>query len=279
MTLRASLALALGAILGSNLGDYERQINSAESITDSPCTPRLRESIIITPSIGEQLRGALDVATVATAVEVLQSCGILAISSAISGREATDFLYHALNMAKLLLESRERVRAASSALWSELAEELRTEPFLASGEAIRERQSGRLDLLLPHTLPFNSSGFTLNRYALPVLRSVFGGEHFELKSEHFVTALPGTRAQHWHRDDAPLFRGFTANAAQSVYAVNAFVALEHVSLEAGPTEYLLGSHLMNDADVEKLLSQPHTAAAFSWPQGSMVLMDYRTAHR
>lgn len=279
MTLRASLALALGAILGSYLGDYQRQINSSKILADSPCTSHLREAIIVEPSIGEQLRGALDAATVTTAVEVFQSCGVLAISSAISGREATDFLYHASNMAKPLLESRERVQAASYKLWNELTEELQTESFLTAGEALRERQSGRLDLLLPHTLPFNSSGFTLNRYALPILRGVFGGEHFELKSEHFVTALPGTRAQHWHRDDAPLFRGFTANGAQSVYAVNVFVALEHVSLEAGPTEYLLGSHLMNDTQVDRLLRQPHTAAAFSWPQGSIVLMDYRTAHR
>jgi hypothetical protein len=279
MLLRASISLALGAIVGTYLGANHRQKGSTALLSSSTCSPRLREALIITPSIGEKLRGALDAATVATAVEVFHSCGVLAIGGAVSGHEATDFLYHGTRMAQPLLESRERVRAASLAPWSDLPEAVRAEPFLSAGEALRERQDGRLDLLLPHTLPFNSSGFTLNRFALPVMRGVFGGERFELKSEHVVTALPGTSAQHWHRDDAPLFAGPAATGPRGVYAVNAFVALEHVSLEAGPTEYLLGSHLVSDTHVDALLSTAHAAAAFSWPQGSIVLMDYRTAHR
>ena len=51
--------------------------------------------------------------------------------------------------------------------------ELRLEPFLAGGEALRERSSGRLDLLLPHTMPFNDSSLVLNAFAMPVLAAIF----------------------------------------------------------------------------------------------------------
>ena len=61
--------------------------------------------------------------------------------------------------------------------------------------------------------------------------------------------------------------------------MNVFVALSHVPLEAGPTEYLLGSHLESDKAVEQLLDQEHQAAVFEWARGTMVLMDYRTVHR
>ena len=64
-----------------------------------------------------------------------------------------------------------------------------------------------------------------------------------------------------------------------MYAVNIFVALSQVPLEAGPTEYLLGSHLESDKAVEQLLDQEHQAAVFEWARGTVVLMDYRTVHR
>mmetsp|Transcript_28295 Transcript_28295/g.57943 ORF Transcript_28295/g.57943 Transcript_28295/m.57943 type:complete len:291 (+) Transcript_28295:149-1021(+) len=188
-----------------------------------------------------------------------------------------------------LLESRSRVQSVSGASWSDLESGTRFEPFLLSGEALRERQSGRLDLLMPHTLPFNHSAVVINSFVVAVLREVFDKQKFELKSVHAIASLIGTSEQNWHRDSGPLFpineqngSGALAEEAGSnlgVYAVNAFVALDDVPLEAGPTQYLLGSHTLSNAQIQTGLSVEHEAAAFAWPQGSVVLMDYRTIHR
>ena len=242
------------------------------------CTATHRSNLIVHLSVAEQLRGSLDRQSIAKAVEAFQACGLVAISGALSERETADFAFHAERMIEPLLKSRERVRGFAAVPFDKLADTAQNEMFLNAGEAIRERQAGRLDLLLPHTLPFNSTGVVLNNFLIPVLADIFHGKKFELKSAHTVTSLPGTASQHWHRDDAPLFH---ENAAfrPSTYAINAFVALDKVRPEEGPTEYLLGSHVQSHSSVKAALGGEHVAAVFEWPRGSVVLMDYRTVHR
>ena len=268
--------LALGFALFSEHGVRRRLL--ATNMVLPACGPQEREGLVILPSKGERMRARLDVATQARAINTFYACGLVAIHGAISHAETDEFAFHAERFMEPLLDSRARVRSAAraGAHWKDMSEDLRNEIFLASGEAIRERQAGRLDLLLPHSMPFNSSGFVLNRFASDILRGIFENSRFELKSAHAVVSLPETAAQHWHRDDEPLFGDAYPTG---VYAVNMFAALGDVPLEKGPTEYILGSHLATSATVEQILVQPHEAAAFAWPKGSLVLMDYRMAHR
>jgi hypothetical protein len=248
-----------------------------------PCTEAHRQNLVIVPSAEERSTGRFERSTVIKAVGTFRACGLVALSKVVPASEALDFAHHASRMLAPLLESRSRVQSVSSTSF----ENVKNEPFLLSGEALRERQSGRLDLLLPHTLPFNRSGIIINKFALAVLREIFDQQSYELKSVHAVASLPGTDAQNWHRDDGPLFPekrldgGIREEAATNlgVYAVNAFIALNDVSLAAGPTEYILGSHAYSNSHIKKDLAENHEAVAFAWPRGSVCLMDYRTVHR
>jgi hypothetical protein len=252
------------------------------------CGDHERQELIITPSFTERMNGKLEVSTLSRAVNVFRKCGAVAINGAVSAEAIDDFKFHLFNMISPLLESRDKVKAeALYKSWNELSTTTKEEPFLASGEAIRERQSGRLDVLLPHTLPFNSTDVVLNRYTIDILNKIFDDQLFELKSVHGVISLPGTTSQKWHRDDGPLFpvgmeeEDTSSKSMKSinVYAVNAFIALSDVKLANGPTEYMLGSHLESNKQMKETLSLEHQAVAFEWPKGSLVLMDYRTVHR
>ena len=273
----AAVALLLGICLGTTFtASFSRQPAGEVLRQANLCDEHRQRSIVVIPGDGERQRGRLDVATIESAANIFRACGLVAISAAVSRSEVDDFAHHADLVMAPLLESRARVRSSKKTR----VQDFHDEPFLSAGEAIRERQDGRLDLLLPHTLPFNASAFTINPLALGLIRDIFShsnGGSFELKSVHAVTALPGTRAQQWHRDDEPIFQD---PGATGVYALNAFVALSDVGLTSGPTEYLLGSHTVPDGQIQELLAAPHVAAAaFAWPKGSIVLMDYRTVHR
>lgn len=216
-----------------------------------------------------------------SAAETLRRCGLLAIAGAVPMSVVEDFHYHANKMLSPLLESRSRLKSRPERQYDDLPGDLQTEGFLSNGEVIRERSPGRLDLLLPHAMPFNHTAITLNRFAMEIMASVFDGQAFELKSAHTVVSLPGAPSQQWHRDDSPLFPaggGLFSRGEAPVYAINAFVSLTDVTIEMGPTEYLVGSHQKSNGNVESIIAKNHEAAVFSWPAGSLVLMDYRLAH-
>ena len=126
---------------------------------------------------------------------------------------------------------------------------------------------------------------SLLRFVIALVARIFGGARgagaFELKSAHAIVALPGARRQAWHRDDGPLFPELPDARARALppYALNAFVALEHTPLDAGPPEFLLGSHRRSDAALNAALSREYASAALPLARGSVVLMDYRTGHR
>lgn len=264
-----------------------REYNSFKSSPSLSCTENFRRSLIIIPSASEYLSGHLHSNTINQAEATFRACGVVAISKAVSKDMTDDFHFHATRMMSPLLHSRERLKAASNYSWADLPDGLKREPFLAAGDGFRERMDGRLDLLLPHSLPFNDSRIVLNGFALGVLRKLFDEQRFELKSAHAITALPGTAAQNWHRDDGPLFpttnrasvEEGSAASSLGIFAVNVFVSLRLVDFSMGPTEYLLGSHLNENHRVQQELSENHQAAVFEWPPGSIVLMDYRTVHR
>lgn len=248
--------------------------NSTSSVTNMDtkknlymCGENEKNSLIISPTTRERITGKLEKETITRAVSVFRKCGAVAINSAVSSRAIDDFEYHLNHMMSPLLESRERIKQVSKhkTSWDQLSNLEQSELFLASGEGIRERQSGRLDLLLPHTMPFNSTEVILNKYTMPILHEIFDHQLFELKSVHGVISLPGTKAQKWHRDDGPLFPqgdnledlANKKEKSKNVYAINAFIALKNVKLENGPTEYMTGSHLETNHDMKLTLSEEH----------------------
>lgn len=260
-----------------------------------PAAPVCRaEEVVITPTATERLQGRLSDDSLARAVRCFARCGAVAVSGAVSdGSVLRQFERAVHESLEQPLASRAQARTAVRAavaraeggppvwdsLWADPS--VRAERFFELGEVLRERHDGRLDLMLPHHHPFNSSKFCLNRFVLPILARILGGDGhgggtFELKSVHAVVSLPGTRAQGWHRDDAPLFG---PTAPTPTYAVNAFLALDDVPLEAGPTEVLLGSHARGNDAVDELLLANFTSVAFELPRGSLLLTDYRLVHR
>ena len=245
----------VGAACGAVMYRYKSEL--VHLINQRAC---YSERLTITPSAGERLRRQFDHKTVRVVEETFSTCGLVAISTVIAQDTVEDVAFHAGMMIGPLLESRLRVREASASPYSALPEAIKNEIFLASGEGFRERSSGRLDLLLPHSMPFNDTNLVTNAFITPSLRALFGST-FELKSSHAISSLPGSAAQHWHRDDEPIWTETRA------YAVNVFVSLGYVSLDAGPTEFLPGTHLMADVAVQEIMAKGFKPVAFEWPPG------------
>ena len=157
-------------------------------------------------------------------------CGVVAINN-IFPVDMLDSLK--VDLDKLLhplLESRRRIRAAvQRARVSRMrpqhlffgaasANGIFNEPYLASWDWIRERNTGRLDVTLPkeffmkgYAPHFQQSSVLKMIEENPIIRSFLPrllGTNMQLKSMHVLYALnasEGCKDQHWHRDDALLF--------------------------------------------------------------------------
>lgn len=196
-----------------------------------------------------------------------------------------------------LLASRNRLRAAlqdgdASLPWHGNAS-LQDELLLRSGDRYRERDAGRIDLLLPWSDPFNSTALVANPLILSTLEALLGAD-FELKSVHGLHALPGAPDQMWHRDAPLLWQGRGVHhpepggLVEPGFAANVFVPLtDVVDASCGPTEFALGSHLWGEdwqgqwERCPKPTARRHEGAQvqFWTPRGSATISDYRTVHR
>lgn len=89
-----------------------------------------------------------------------------------------------------------------------------------------------------------------------------------------VISHPGAGAQETHRDSNFLFGGLDMEIGLPPFAMTMLTPLLDVSLDMGPTEFWIGSHVRRDKEVTAVPSQrlPLTA-------GSVVLIDARTFHR
>jgi hypothetical protein len=119
--------------------------------------------------------------------------------------------------------------------------------------------------------PFGEFSVYANRSVIEILHLVFN-RTFVLESFGVVLSLPGARAQHAHRDGAPLF-GSELDVILPAWAVTVAIPLIDMNLEQGTTEIFPGSHRWPRWKESSSSVMPDV------PAGCGVMWDDRTFHR
>jgi hypothetical protein len=143
---------------------------------------------------------------------------------------------------------------------------------LADGfDLLRERGRGRFDMELP---AFDEPRFQfLTNFAktpwIGVVKQILGDDVVLIHKGVFLSN-PGADAQEYHQDGPHL----TTQCQRPCHAINVFVPLVDLTLRNGPTEFVLGSHILDydDYDRSKVVTPQVTA-------GTPIIFDYRLGHR
>eukprot|EP00536_Pseudo-nitzschia_multiseries_P006891 jgi/Psemu1/255736/estExt_Genewise1Plus.C_1530010 len=143
---------------------------------------------------------------------------------------------------------------------------------LADGfDVLRERGHGRFDMELP---AFDAPDFDfLTNFKktpwMPIVRAILGEDVVLIHKGCFMS-LPGAGSQVYHQDGVHL----TSQSQRPCHAINVFVPLVDLHSRNGPTEFVLGSHVLgHDGYDRDFLETPKPTA------GTPVIFDYRLGHR
>ena len=143
---------------------------------------------------------------------------------------------------------------------------------LADGfDVLRERGYGRFDMEIPS---FNTPEYDfLNSFEktswMPIVHAILGEDVVLIHKGAFMS-LPGAEAQVYHQDGVHL----TTQTQRPCHAINVFVPLVDLHSRNGPTEFVLGSHVLgHDGYDRDFLETPKPNA------GTPVIFDYRLGHR
>ena len=143
---------------------------------------------------------------------------------------------------------------------------------LADGfDVLRERGHGRFDMEIP---AFDTPEYDfLNTFEkapwMPIVHAILGNDVVLIHKGAFMS-LPGADAQVYHQDGVHL----TTQTQRPCHAINVFVPLVDLHTRNGPTEFVLGSHVLgHDGYDRDFLETPKPKA------GTPVIFDYRLGHR
>jgi hypothetical protein len=145
-------------------------------------------------------------------------------------------------------------------------------PELADGfDLFRERGRGRYDMELPafDTPEFSFLTDPQKTPWIDVVKQALGDDVVLIHKGVFLSN-PGAEAQQYHQDGPHL----TTQHQRPCHAVNVFVPLLNITLRNGPTEFVLGSHILgyDGYDKDKVFV-PEV------PAGTPIIFDYRLGHR
>jgi Phytanoyl-CoA dioxygenase (PhyH) len=138
-------------------------------------------------------------------------------------------------------------------------------------DLLRERGKGRWDMNLPDfDLPqYNFLNDTKKSPWMPIVKEILGKDVVLIHKGIFLS-MPGSSKQVYHQDGPHL----TTQYQKPCHAINVFVPLIDLTLDNGPTEFCLGSHMLGyDELKEDFITTPTVAA------GTPVIFDYRLGHR
>jgi hypothetical protein len=138
-------------------------------------------------------------------------------------------------------------------------------------DLLRERGRGRYDMELPI---FDTDAFSfLNDLQgapwMPIVRQVLGSDVVLIHKGVFLS-MPGAEAQVYHQDGTHL----TTKSQRPCHAVNVFIPLVDLHSRNGPTEFCLGSHILDHDGYD-----PNRLYTPLVPAGTPVMFDYRLGHR
>lgn len=136
---------------------------------------------------------------------------------------------------------------------------------------LRERGAGRYDMELP---VFDKPKFRFltdmkKSPWMPVVRAILGNDVVLIHKGMFLS-MPGSAKQVYHQDGIHL----TQQYQKPCHAINVFIPLIDMTLDHGPTEFCLGSHILGQENFQEEFLYTPTVSA-----GTPVIFDYRVGHR
>jgi hypothetical protein len=153
----------------------------------------------------------------------------------------------------------ETVRARD--LWRELQDGF---------DLLRERGRGRFDMELPvfETPEFEFLTSIKKAPWMSIVREILGKDVVLIHKGIFLS-LPGSARQDYHQDGVHL----TTQYQKPCHAINVFVPLVDLTPKLGPTEFCLGSHILDNEAWDRDFCETPLVAA-----GTPVIFDYRLGH-
>ena len=138
-------------------------------------------------------------------------------------------------------------------------------------DVMRERGRGRFDMTLP---VFDEPQFDFltdpkKTPWMPVVRAILGDDAVLVHKGCFLS-LPGAEKQVYHQDGVHL----NNQTQRPCHAINVFVPLIDLHARNGPTEFVLGSHVLGQEGFDKDFTETPMPKA-----GTPVIFDYRLGHR
>jgi len=138
-------------------------------------------------------------------------------------------------------------------------------------DVLRERGRGRYDMELP---VFDEPAFDFltdlkKTPWMPIVREILGDGAVLINKRMFLY-LPDAAKQVYHQDGIHL----TNQYQKPCHAINVFVPLIDLTMQHGPTEFCLGSHILGQEDLDEDFIETPTATA-----GTPIIFDYRLGHR
>lgn len=153
-------------------------------------------------------------------------------------------------------------------------------------DEVASRCLGRLDIR--HNMskePFNHKEIVDNEIMMSAVRSILGADAV-LVYAGIVVSFPSSSDQPWHQDGQMLFpeNELADDFHLPAYALNVFIPLTDISEEIGPTEFCVGSHVMqaSKASMQHIAANELSKAKVIGPllkKGDVLIYDYRTCHR
>jgi len=143
---------------------------------------------------------------------------------------------------------------------------------LADGfDVLRERCRGRYDMELPaFELPqFDFLNDIQKAPWMPIVRQVLGDDVVLIHKGCFLS-LPDASNQPYHQDGPHLH----TTAQKPCHAVNVFTPLVDMTMQHGPTEFCLGSHVLGQEDWDRRYLETPLSK-----KGVPIMFDYRLGHR
>mmetsp|Transcript_1085 Transcript_1085/g.2984 ORF Transcript_1085/g.2984 Transcript_1085/m.2984 type:complete len:876 (-) Transcript_1085:93-2720(-) len=137
-------------------------------------------------------------------------------------------------------------------------------------DVLRERGRGRFDMELPAFDEPEFSFLTDLKKApwMPVVRSILGKDVVLIHKGIFL-AFPGAETQAYHQDGVHL----TSQTQRDAHAINVFVPLVDLTMKHGPTEFCLGTHILNKEEYDANFVETPVVSA-----GTPIIFDYRLGH-
>eukprot|EP00529_Nitzschia_sp_RCC80_P005254 CAMPEP_0113484768 /NCGR_PEP_ID=MMETSP0014_2-20120614/24137_1 /TAXON_ID=2857 /ORGANISM="Nitzschia sp." /LENGTH=1036 /DNA_ID=CAMNT_0000378391 /DNA_START=323 /DNA_END=3433 /DNA_ORIENTATION=- /assembly_acc=CAM_ASM_000159 len=138
-------------------------------------------------------------------------------------------------------------------------------------DVMRERGRGRFDMTLP---VFDEPQFDFltdpkKTPWMPVVRAILGDDAVLVHKGCFLS-LPGAEKQVYHQDGVHL----NNQTQRPCHAINVFVPLIDLHARNGPTEFVLGSHVLGQEGFDKDFTETPMPKA-----GTPIIFDYRLGHR